>query len=86
MNPSLKAYSMFFRDALRRLCTGSLRLLFRSPVSPERAPDAAGFIQRWLLLEPIGANGLTDSVVRAIVKKDYFPDQFAVIPRDGDKA
>ena len=55
------------------------------PASPERAPDADGFIPRWLLLEPIGANGLTDSAVQAIVRKEYFPNQFTVIPHDGDK-
>jgi hypothetical protein len=55
------------------------------PASPEKAPSADGFIQRWLLLEPIGASGLTDSAVQAAVKKDYFPDQFTVIPHDGDK-
>jgi hypothetical protein len=56
-----------------------------SPASPEKAPDAAGFIQRWLLLEPIGASGLTDSVVKAAVKKEYFPNQLTVVPHDGDK-
>jgi hypothetical protein len=56
-----------------------------NPVSPEKAPNADGFIQRWLLLEPIGANGLTDSAVQAAVKKEYFPNQFTAIPRDGDK-
>jgi hypothetical protein len=55
------------------------------PASPERAPSVDGFIQRWLILEPIGANGLTDSVVQATVKKEHFPNQFTVIPRDGDK-
>ena len=55
------------------------------PAVPEKAPDTDGFIQRWLLLEPIGANGLTDSAVQAVVKKEYFPDQLTVIPRDGDK-
>ena len=55
------------------------------PASPERAPDAKGFIQRWLLLEPISAAGLTDSAVQAAVKKEYFPDQFTTVPRDGDK-
>jgi hypothetical protein len=55
------------------------------PASPEKAPGADGFIQRWLLLEPIGANGLTDSAVQAAVKKEYFPNQLTVIPRDGDK-
>jgi hypothetical protein len=55
------------------------------PVSPEKAPNADGFIQRWLLMEPIGANGLTESVVQAAVRKEYFPNQFTVIPHDGDK-
>jgi hypothetical protein len=55
------------------------------PTTPERAPGPDGFIQRWLVLEPIPANGLTDKAVQAIVKKDYFPNQFTVIPHDGDK-
>ena len=56
-----------------------------TPSTPEKVPNADGFIQRWILLEPIGANGLTDSAVQAAVKKEYFPDQFTVIPRSGDK-
>ena len=56
------------------------------PASPEKALDADGFLQRWVLLEPIEANGLTDSAVQAIVKKEYFPNQFKVVPHDGDKA
>jgi hypothetical protein len=55
------------------------------PASPAKAPGADGFIQRWLVLEPISANGLTDSVVQATIKKEYFPNQFTVIPHDGDK-
>ena len=56
-----------------------------SPASAEKQPDASGFIQRWLILEPIPANGLTDNVVRATVNKEYFPNQLTVVPRDGDK-
>jgi hypothetical protein len=55
------------------------------PVSLEKAPEADGFLQRWLLLEPIPVNGLNESAVQAIVKKEYFPNQFTVIPHDGDK-
>lgn len=55
------------------------------PATREKAPDSDGFIQRWLVLEPIPANGLTDSVVQAAVKKEHFPNQLTVIPRDGDK-
>jgi len=53
--------------------------------SGEKVPNAAGFLQRWLILEPIPANGVTQSAVQAAVKKDYFPNQFTVIPHDGDK-
>jgi hypothetical protein len=56
-----------------------------SPTTPQKAPGALGFIPRWMVLEPIGVNGLTDNVVQAMVKKEYFPDQFTVIPHDGDK-
>ena len=56
-----------------------------APTTPEKAPDADGFIGRWLLLEPISVQGLTDSAVQASVKKEYFPSQFTAIPRDGDK-
>ena len=54
------------------------------PTTRESAPAADGFVQRWLLLEPIAATGLTDSAVQAAVKKEYFPDQLTVVPHDGD--
>lgn len=60
-------------------------LTLTAPASPEKAPGADGFIQRWLILEPIPASGLTDAVVQTIVKKEYFPNQFTVIPHDGEK-
>ena len=56
-----------------------------SPGSALSAPDIAGFVQRWLILEPIRvARQLTDSAVQAAVKKEYFPNQFTVIPHDRD--
>jgi hypothetical protein len=54
------------------------------PATPDLAPDKEGFIQRWLILEPIGANGLADSIVQATVKKEYFANQFTGIPHAGD--
>ncbi len=54
------------------------------PTSAEKPPDPDGFLQRWLILEPLRANGLTDSSVQAAVKTEYFPNQFTVIPHDGD--
>jgi hypothetical protein len=55
------------------------------PATPIKAPDKEGFIRRWLVLEPIRVNGLTQSVVQATVKKEYVPKQFTVIPHDGDR-
>jgi hypothetical protein len=57
-----------------------------APKSAARAPAAGGFIQRWLVLEPIPMKGqLTDSAVQTAVKTDFFPNQLTVMPRDGDK-
>jgi hypothetical protein len=55
------------------------------PKTAETTPDADGFLTRWMLLEPIAANGLTDSAVQALVKKELFPNQFTIIPHDGEK-
>ncbi|HOX02520.1 MAG TPA: acetylxylan esterase [Verrucomicrobiota bacterium] len=56
------------------------------PASAEKAPTADGFIQRWLILEPIRSNTtLTDNAVKETVRKEYFTNQFSFIPRDGDK-
>ena len=55
------------------------------PKTPTRATDAAGFLQRWLVLEPIRVTGqLTDTAVQAAVKTEHFPNQLTAIPRDGD--
>ena len=53
--------------------------------SGEMLPGPDGFMQRWLILEPIRCSGLTESAVRAAVRREYFTNQFSVIPRDGDQ-
>ena len=64
---------------------GPARSLSR-PTSTEKALNADGFIRRWLILEPIRVSGLlTDSAVQTTVKTEYFPNQFTVVPHDGDK-
>jgi hypothetical protein len=60
-------------------------VVLTKPATAEKLTGADGFIQRWLLLEPIGANGLTDAIVQTTVKKEYFPGQFTAMPKDGDK-
>jgi hypothetical protein len=56
------------------------------PASPSKAAHADGFLQRWLVLEPIRTNGqLTEGVVQGLIKTEHFPDQLTVVPRHGDK-
>jgi len=61
------------------------------PVTPgPKAPDADGFLQRWLLLEPISLPirsnaGFNEAFVRETIMADYFPNQFSVVPKEGDK-
>jgi hypothetical protein len=54
-----------------------------------RAPEADGFLQRWLLLEPISKPNrtntvFTDSYVRNAFATEYFPGQMTAVPRNGD--
>ncbi len=63
---------------------------FTPATSAPKAPDKDGFLQRWLLLEPINKPNrtntvFTDSYVRNAMTAEYFPNQFTVIPRNGDK-
>ncbi len=55
------------------------------PATAIKAPHPDGFLQRWLILEPIRASGpLTDSAVRALVSAGYVSSLLAAIPRDGE--
>lgn len=63
---------------------------FTAATAVPKAPDADGFIQRWLLLEPIDKPNrtntvFTDTYVRTTLNTEYFPNQFAAIPNNGDK-
>ncbi len=56
----------------------------------KKTPDPEGFIQRWLLLEPINKPNrsntvFTDSYIRTAFTTEYFPNQFTVVPKDGEK-
>jgi hypothetical protein len=61
------------------------------PATPgAKAPDKDGFLQRWLLLEPINKPnrsnaGFVDTYVRENLGKEYFPGEFTTLPHDGDK-
>ena len=68
----------------------ALKGYFKPVTTPSAAPDAEGFIRRWMILEPISkpnrSNSVfTDSYTRENLSVEYFPDQFTVLPKDGDK-
>jgi hypothetical protein len=68
----------------------SIAPYFTLATSPLKTPDQDGFLQRWLLLEPITKPNrtnivFTDTYVRNAVNTEYFPNQLTVIPRHGDK-
>ncbi len=70
--------------------TRSIAPYFTPATSGAKAPDADGFLQRWLLLEPIDKPNrtntvFTDSYIRKAFTTEYFPGQFTTVPRDGDK-
>lgn len=55
------------------------------PATGSKPAGPSGFLQRWLILEPIGVPGqLTDSAVRTTVSRDYFPGQLTALPKNGD--
>jgi hypothetical protein len=54
------------------------------PESPSKAPDGAGFIRRWLVLEPIAVPPqLGEGAVQALVKNARFADQLTAVPVAG---
>jgi hypothetical protein len=70
--------------------TRSIAPYFTAATASKKTPDAEGFLQRWLLLEPINKSNrsntvFTDSYIRTAFTTEYFPNQFTVLPKDGDK-
>jgi hypothetical protein len=63
---------------------------FTPVTTAQKAPDAKGFIQRWLVLEPIKKNIsrnsiFTDSYLRTTFSADNFSTDFTVVPKNGEK-
>jgi hypothetical protein len=70
--------------------TRSIAPYFTPATLGAKTPDADGFLQRWLLLEPINKPNrtntvFTDSYIRNAFNTEYFPNQFTMVPHDGDK-
>ncbi len=70
----------------------SIAPYFTPATSAPKAPDADGFLQRWLLLEPVNKPNRTNTVfVDSYVRKnlnptDYFSqEQLNAVPKNGEK-
>lgn len=68
----------------------SIAPYFTHATTKTMTPNAEGFIQRWLLLEPISKPNrsntvFTDSYIRKAFDTLYFPNQFTILPKDGEK-
>jgi hypothetical protein len=68
----------------------SIAAYFDPATTSKKTPSAEGFIQRWLLLEPINKPNrsntvFTDSYIRKAFDTLYFPNQFTLVPKDGEK-
>lgn len=69
--------------------TRTLSTHFVPATSIKKEPDPKGFIQRWLVLEPIKKditrnNIFTDSYLRTTFSVDNFSSDFMVIPKNGE--
>jgi hypothetical protein len=68
----------------------SIAPYFTQATTKKKTPDSKGFIQRWLLLEPISKPNrsntvFTDSYIRKAFDTLYFSNQFTILPKDGEK-
>lgn len=80
------AGSVCFTDAADESFNPTVAPSLERPTSATKAPRADGFMQRWIVLEPLSTNApLTESGIQAVVKANHFPDQLNILPHDGDK-
>ena len=77
-------------DPTKRDTVRSIAPYFIPATKSKKTPDSEGFIQRWLLLEPINKPNrsntvFTDSYIRTAFSTEYFPDQFTLLPKNEEK-
>jgi len=70
--------------------THTLSKHFSLAGSGKKAPGAKGFIQRWLVLEPvrkdIARNSIfTENYLRTTFSTDNFSNDFSIVPKNGDQ-
>jgi hypothetical protein len=70
--------------------THTLTRYFIPASTAKKTPDAKGFIQRWLVLEPvkkdIARNSIfTETYLRTAFSTDNFSNDYTIIPKNGEK-
>ena len=70
--------------------THTLSKHFTPASTAKKAPDAKGFIQRWLVLEPVKKdiarnNIFTDNYLRTTFSTDNFSNDYTTVPKNGEK-
>src|SRR6478736_338644 len=71
--------------------THTLSKQFTPASAVKKAPDAKGFIQRWLVLEPVKKdiarnNIFTDNYLRTTFSTDNFSNDYTIVPKKDDTA
>lgn len=69
--------------------THTLSKHFTTASTAQKTPDAKGFIQRWLVLEPVKKdivrnNIFTDNYLRTTFSADNFSPNYTIVPRNGE--
>ena len=54
-------------------------------VTTKDKPSDQGFIQEWLILDPLRASGDTQNAVQTTVKTEHFANELTITPKQGDK-
>ncbi|MBS1828084.1 MAG: acetylxylan esterase [Acidobacteria bacterium] len=78
--------TLFLLTVFTAVCSGQTPPTTLAAATPgDKLPGMGGFLQRWLLLDPIPVTGLTDSAVQATVKKDAYANLLQTMPTGGQK-
>ncbi|MBD2704643.1 acetylxylan esterase [Spirosoma sp. BT702] len=69
--------------------THTLSKHFTTASAAKKAPDEKGFIQRWLVLEPVKKdivrnNIFTDNYLRTTLSADNFSSDYTTVPKNGE--
>ncbi len=69
--------------------THTLAKHFTVASAAKKAPDARGFIQRWLILEPVKKdiarnNIFTDNYLKTAFSTDNFSSDYTIVPKNGE--